>query len=122
MSKRKIIVVEDEKSYQDGWKEFISELEVEIIDDPDDFFVSYPLGSNLESVDYIILDYKFDNYTADDKELIQYIRNDLKYDGKIAIWSLEDDLPRDVTDLCDAVLPKKLMTLKELESCFLKNR
>ena len=121
MAKNKIIVIEDEPDYQEGWVEFIPELDVEIINDPDEFFDSYPFGSSLENVEYIILDFKFDTYNAEDKEILSYIRQDLKYRGKIAIWSLEDDLPTEVFNHCDAVLPKKLLTLKELKLCFTKN-
>ncbi|MFK7824493.1 MAG: hypothetical protein AB8G05_10060 [Oligoflexales bacterium] len=118
MRRRKIIIVDDEKDYREGLSEFLArDADVISYSHPDEFAESHSDASSLEGVYLIILDYRFDNFDAHDKDLMTYIRDDLAYRNRLVLWSLEDDFPEDFKEQFDGILQKKLMTLPEIEQC-----
>jgi PleD family two-component response regulator len=118
MKRRKIIIVDDEKDYREGLSEFLTrDADVVSYSHPDAFAEAHTDASSLDGVYLIILDYRFDNFDAYDKDLMTYIRDDLAYRNKLALWSLEDDFPVDFKERFDGILPKKLMSLPEIEQC-----
>jgi hypothetical protein len=117
MLKKKVIIVDDEPHYRDGLFEFLSgDAEVITFEDPDGFAEFFQAPNDLERVSLIILDYRFDQYNASDKDLVTYIRDDLRYKGNIVLWSLEDKVPQDFSCRLNAILPKKLMTFWEIDN------
>ena len=118
MNRRKIIVIDDEKDYRDGMSEFLTrDGDVLSYSHPDEFAEAHQESDSLDGVYLIILDYCFDTFDASDKELVTYIREDLRYKGKLVLWSLEEDISYDFKSQFDGILPKKLMTLPEIEQC-----
>lgn len=113
--RKQVIVIEDEEELRKGWVEFLdSDVDVECFDEPDAFAEKYTCHSNMQNVACIILDFQFDTYTIFHKHLCSYIRDDLGFKGKIALWTIEDHLPSRLINQCDVVLPKRLMEKKEL--------
>ncbi|MBI2603196.1 MAG: hypothetical protein HYW48_09075 [Deltaproteobacteria bacterium] len=118
MRKRKIIIVDDDPDYKDGLKEFLArEAEVVAYESPDDFAEHVKRQDDLRGVSLIVLDYCFDTFNALDKDLLGFIREDLQYKGKLVLWSLEDDIPQEYRKRFDGVLPKKLLSLAEIDQC-----
>jgi CheY-like chemotaxis protein len=118
MRKRKIIIVEDEPNYRAGLSEFLSrDAEIIAFADPDECAQAITDQADLYGVSHIILDYRFDHYNMHQKDLVTYFRDDLKFRGKIVLWSLEDRFPDGFIEKLDAVLPKKLLSLPEIEQC-----
>ena len=116
MRKRKIIIVDDEQNYRAGLSEFLSrDAEVLTFVDPDECAQAITDQADLYGVSHIILDYRFDHYNLHQKDLVTYFRDDLNFKGKIVLWSLEDRFPEGFINKLDAVLPKKLLTLAEIE-------
>jgi hypothetical protein len=64
-----------------------------------------------------VLDYCFDNFNALDKDFVSYLREDLEYKGHLVLWSMEDEIPSKYLKNFDAILPKKLLSLSEIEQC-----
>ncbi|MFK7826804.1 MAG: hypothetical protein AB8G05_21860 [Oligoflexales bacterium] len=116
--KKKIIIIDDEKYYRDGLMDFLSPYaEVLTFKHPDEFGEKYQTPASLRGVSLVVLDYCFDTFDALDKDLVAYIRLDLSFKKHLVLWSLEDHIPCDYRDFFDAVLPKQLMTLPEIERC-----
>ena len=117
MLKKKIIIIDDEPDYRDGLFEFLSgDAEVIAFKEPDSFAEMFRAPNDLERVSLIILDYRFDQYSASDKDIVAYIREDLGYTGNMVLWSLEEKVPHEFSCRLNAVLPKKLMTLREINN------
>src|SRR3989338_5461357 len=108
MLKKKIIIIDDEPDYRDGLFEFLSgDAEVIAFKEPDSFAEMFRAPNDLERVSLIILDYRFDQYSASDKDIVAYIREDLGYTGNMVLWSLEEKVPHEFSCRLNAVLPKK---------------
>ncbi len=89
MTKKQVVIVDDEKKYRDGLAKFLSrDADVKTFHDPDAFAESFPEKGDLDNVFVVVLDYKFDTYSAHDKDLVAFIRDDLKFAGTIVLWSL----------------------------------
>lgn len=118
MRKKKVIIIDDENHYRQGLSDYLKkEADVITFENPDAFAEMFTETDDLKGIHLIIIDYCFDNYSALDKDLVSYIRDDLKYRGLIVSWSLEDDLPKKFCEKLNAKLPKKLMKLYEIERC-----
>jgi DNA-binding NarL/FixJ family response regulator len=118
MRKRKVVIVDDESHYREGLRDFLlREADVDTYESPDDFAEKFTRPSDLEEIYLIILDYRFDNYNAYDKDLVTYLREDLQYKGRVVLWSLEDEVPREFSRHLNAVLPKKILSLAEIDQC-----
>lgn len=118
MRKKKVIIVDDEKSYREGLQDFLlREADVKTFESPDEFAECFTKPEDLYDIYLIVLDFRFDTYNAFDKDLVTYIRDDLKYKGKVVLWSLEDEVPREFYRRLNAVLPKKIFSLSEVEQC-----
>lgn len=121
MRRKKVIIVDDEKHYRDGLEDFLKrEADVVVYDSPDAFAEVYTCPNDVQDIHLMILDYRFDTYNAMDKDLACYIRDDLNFQGKIVLWSLEDEVPSAFLKNLDAKFPKKIMTLYEMEQCLEK--
>ena len=118
MRKPKILIIDDEKYYRDSLCEFLlREADVEAFESPDAFAEIYTEPKSIKDIALIILDFRFDSYDASDKDIVTYLREDLKFRGKIVLWSLEDDVPSEFSKHLDAVLPKKILSLAEIDEC-----
>ncbi len=118
MAAKKIVIVDDEKDYREGLKDFLRrDGDIVTFSHPDEFAESHQTPESLKDVYLIILDFCFDTFDANDKDLASYIRQDLAFKKNLVLWSLEDDIPKDFKTHFDAVLPKKLMSLPEIELC-----
>ena len=121
MRRKKVIIVDDDHRFRDPLEGFLSrEAVVVTFDDPDAFAQAYKNPSDLLDVYLIVLDFRFDSYNALDKDLVSYLREDLEYRGKVVLWSLEDSVPMEFSRRLKAVLPKKLLSLGEIEQCLEK--
>ena len=112
---KKIIVIDDDADFRDGWIEILPNNRVETFADPGEFAEKYTEPGALSDVHCIILDYRFENHNAEDKSIVSYIREDLKYGGKIALWTLDDYVSPDILKGCDIRLPKRIMPIEDLE-------
>lgn len=120
--RKKVIIVDDDSRYRDPLKEFlIRDADVETFVDPDAFAEKNTMPRDLQDVYLIVLDYCFDSFNALDKDLVTYLREDLKYRGHLVLWSLEDKIPSKFSKDFDAILPKKLLSLSEIEQCLEKS-
>ncbi|MFK7823624.1 MAG: hypothetical protein AB8G05_05680 [Oligoflexales bacterium] len=118
MRRRKCIIIDDEQHYREGLQEFLSRYcDVETFKHPDEFAETINSPEDLKGVYLIVLDYRFDTFDADDKDIVSFIRQDLNYKGKLVLWSLQDRFSEKFIEPIDAVLPKRLMTLPEIEQC-----
>jgi len=116
--RKKVIIVDDDSRYREPLKEFlIRDADVETFIDPDAFAEKMTAPKDLQDVYLIVLDYCFDSFNAFDKDLVTYLREDLKYKGHLVLWSLEDKIPSKFSKNFDAILPKKLLSLSEIEQC-----
>ena len=112
---KKIIVIDDEVAFRNGWIEILPNNQVETFGNPDEFAEKYTEPGALSDVQCIILDYRFENHNAEDKNIVAYIREDLKFGSKIALWTLDDYVSPDILKGCDLKLPKRIMPIEDLE-------
>ncbi|MFK7827874.1 MAG: hypothetical protein AB8G05_27245 [Oligoflexales bacterium] len=118
MRKRKCIIIDDEEHYRESLKEFLSrDCEIVTFKHPDEFAEAVSSPEDLIGVYLVVLDYKFDTFDAYDKDIVTYIRDDLSYKRNLVLWSLQDRFSQEFIEPIDAVLPKRLMTLPEIEKC-----
>lgn len=116
--KKNVIIVDDEDGYREGLRDFLMrETDVITFKNPDEFSGCITKPEDLHETYLIVLDFHFDTFSAFDKGLVTYIRDDLKYKGKIVLWSLEDEVPKEFYKRLDGMLPKKVFSLSEVEKC-----
>jgi hypothetical protein len=87
---------------------------VKVFKDPDDFAENFKDVGNINHVAAIVVDFHFDSYDAQDKDIVTYLRRNLGFNGKIIAWSLDDSLPPSFRQGCDFILPKKIFKLSQL--------
>ena len=118
MPRRKVIIVDDDLNYREGLRGFLSrEADVVAYASPDEFAQNMKNPPDLQGVSLIVLDYAFDTFNARDKDLIGLIRDDLAYRGNMVLWSLEDNIPKEYKQHFNAVLPKRIFSLAEIDQC-----
>lgn len=116
--KKKVIIVDDEIRFLEPLRDFlIRDADVETFVNPDEFADKFTLPKDIQDIYLIVLDYCFDSFNALDKDFVSYLREDLKYKGHLVLWSLEDKIPSKFSKNFDAILPKKLLSLSEIEQC-----
>ena len=117
-SSKRVVVIDDDNKYRQGLAEFLSrEAEVLTFNYPDEFSLKINEPEQLAGVCLVVLDYAFDTFSAFDKDVYSYLREELQYKGPIVLWTLEDKLPTNYARKFDAVLPKKFFSLAEVETC-----
>lgn len=118
MSEKKVIIVEDDPLFGEDLKMFLErEANVSLYENPDALAQATQASSfSFEGVELLVLDYKFDNYNAWNKDIVTYIK-ELGYKGKILLWSLEDRFSKPFLKQVDGVMPKRLFSLAEAKQC-----
>ncbi len=118
MTEPKVIIVEDDPYFGPDLKKFLEvEANVSLFSNPDALAQAAQESSiNFREADLIVLDYRFDSYSAWNKDIITYSK-ELGYKGKILLWSLEDDISEQFLEQVDGVMPKRLFSLAEAKQC-----
>lgn len=118
MEETKVIIVEDDPLFGEDLKMFLErEAEVSLFTDPDDLAeAAQEERVSLQEAKFLILDYRFDNYNAWNKDIVTYVK-ELGYKGKIILWSLENNVSKDFLQQVDGVMPKRLFSLAEAKQC-----
>ena len=118
MSEKRVIIVEDDPLFGEDLKMFLErEIDVSLYENPDALAEAAQADSfSFEGVELLVLDYKFDNYNAWNKDIVTYIK-ELGYQGKIILWSLEERFSKPFLKQVDGVMPKRLFSLAEATQC-----
>ncbi len=119
MAKKPLIfAVDDDQFYLDEIRmEIEKQANYKLFLGPNDF-EQHVNPSDIQEVDLILVDYDYGTGTAIKSQMAEYIRNDLKFKGKLVLCSLHEYFLKDEEKIrkdYDAVLHKRDLSWERLE-------
>lgn len=109
-TKPHILFIDDDQFYLDHFEKVIRDhATIDLFHGPTDFEKNISTQV-IEKTDLVVVDYEFNGWTAVSNDIAGFLKNDLRYDGKIALFTLLREFGKDRSRIrkdYDYILHKK---------------